>query len=138
MSQINRSEGRKGLKFRGKHLPASLAIPLQPPFEIYVPPPGRLLYFLWLRFVWFAHSPTVLGKVLIYGAHSGRAMTRASAAILDWGSEALHLSCSLLGWEEGDGEWDGGFVARRAVAFVCVWELWEGVLVTQPSARGCG
>ena len=79
---------------------------------------------------------------MIYGAHSGRAMTCAGAAILDWSSAARHLSCSLLGWVEGDGEWDGGFVARRAVAVDCVrvrvWELWEGVLVTQPSARGCG
>ena len=66
-------------------------------------------------------------------------MTRAGAAILDWSSAARHLSCSLLGWVEGDGEWDGGFVARCAVAVavdcvrVRVWELWEGVLVTQRS-----
>ena len=69
-------------------------------------------------------------------------MTRAGAAILDWRSATRRLSCLLLGWVEGDGEWDGSFVARRAVAVdcvrVCVWELWEGVLVTQPSARGCG
>ena len=79
---------------------------------------------------------------MIYGAHSGRAMTRAGAAILDWSLAAHHLSCSLLGWVEGDSEWDWGFVARLAVAVNCVrvrvWELWEGVLVTQPSTRGCG
>ena len=144
-SQIEkRSEGGRVLMLlRGKPPPSAPVLFLPSPFEIYVPPPGRLPCTPSGLDDCMSPARLCRGKVYILRLLGRRATTRARAAILRGLSRYIRFSCSLLETVEGNGGWSrGGFAPHvRLMMSCCVrvrGSLWAGLLVTRLAARGRG